>query len=155
MTLTQRLIAFGLAASVASGGAYIASHEGLVLGTYVDPVGIVTSCFGYTGNDIQLGQTFTEDQCLEQLATDLSKFNVDLIRMTPPLTAGEHAAYLSFTYNVGAQAFYQSTLRKKLLAGDRLGACHELTRWVYADGRKLQGLVNRRADEMALCLRDL
>lgn len=67
----------------------------------------------------------------------------------------EHAAYLSFIYNVGVGAFADSTLRVKLFKGDRRGACNELSRWVYADGKKLAGLVKRREAERQVCLKDL
>ncbi|MCL1125220.1 hypothetical protein L2764_12225 [Shewanella surugensis] len=73
MAISQRLMALGLTSAVAlSGGILVAENEGLVLGTYLDPIGIVTSCYGHTGGELQLGQDFTEAQCLEQLAVDLS-----------------------------------------------------------------------------------
>jgi lysozyme len=65
------------------------------------------------------------------------------------------AAYTSFTYNVGVGAFEKSTLLRKLNGGDRVAACNELPRWVYARGVKLPGLVNRRREEQALCLSGL
>ena len=39
--------------------------------------------------------------------------------------------------------------------GNYVAGCNQLLRWVYADGRKLQGLVKRREKERALCLADL
>ena len=41
---------------------------------------------------------------------------------------------------------------KKLNAGDYPGACEELKRWVYVDGRVVQGLVNRREAEYRRCI---
>ncbi|MCL1123404.1 lysozyme [Shewanella surugensis] len=157
MKIGQRLLMFGFASAVAAGGTLIAQHEGQVLSTYVDPVGILTSCYGHTGKDVSAEQEFSEQECLEQLATDLSQFNYKLMALTHPvtLTDGEHGAYLSFIYNVGEYAFRDSTLRKKLHAGDKRGACDELLRWVYAGGRKLNGLINRRTSERQLCVRDL
>ena len=154
--ISQRLMAIGLSASVAAGGgALIYEHEGLVLGTYVDPVGIVTSCFGHVSNDLKLNQQLSESHCLDQLATDLSGFDKKLQVLTPHLSDGEHAAYLSFMYNVGSNAFAGSTLRMKLLKGDRIGACNELSRWVYADKQKLNGLVKRREAERQVCIKGL
>ncbi|MCL1124224.1 lysozyme [Shewanella surugensis] len=157
MNISRKLMMFGFAASVAGGGALIAEHEGQVLSSYSDPVGVLTSCYGHTGAELKDNQTFTEKECLEQLATDLSQHNYQLMKLTSSieLSNSEHGAYLSFIYNVGHQAFADSTLRKKLLAGDRVGACHELIRWVYADGRKLNGLINRRESERQLCLRGI
>jgi len=68
-----------------------------------------------------------------------------------PLKPYEAAAFTSFTYNVGATAFCQSTLARKANSGDMPGACAEMSRWVYSDGEKLPGLVRRRAAERALC----
>lgn len=61
------------------------------------------------------------------------------------------AALASFVYNVGEGQFSRSTLLRKLNAGDAREACAELSRWVYAGGRVLTGLVKRRAAERELC----
>ncbi|MCL1048924.1 lysozyme [Shewanella abyssi] len=158
MNISQKLMALGLASVVAFGGAtLVVPHEGQVLETYIDPAGVLTSCYGHTGPELKPRQFFTERQCLESLADDLSQFDRQLRRLTYPitLTDGEHAAYLSFIYNVGAGAFKDSTLRAKLLAGQRVGACNELPRWVYAKGKKLPGLIKRRESERQICLGEL
>lgn len=69
-----------------------------------------------------------------------------------PLRDHERAAVISFIYNVGEGNFYKSTMLKKLNRGDIAGACNELPKWVYAKGKRLQGLVNRREDERLVCL---
>jgi lysozyme len=48
---------------------------------------------------------------------------------------------------LGAGALQASTLRKKILRYDMDGAAREFDRWVFAGGRKLAGLVRRRAAE--------
>jgi lysozyme len=68
-----------------------------------------------------------------------------------PLTDGQKAAFLSFAFNVGNGNFCGSTLVRKANAGDMRGACAELSRWVYAGGKELPGLVRRRAAERAMC----
>ncbi|MGE4259997.1 lysozyme [Shewanella sp.] len=150
----QFLIAAGFSGAVLSGGVMIATEEALVTGSYLDPVDIITACYGHTSPTLTPGQTFTEEQCLAQLAKDLVRYNNQLMSLTRQvqLTDQEHAAYLSFIYNIGAGAFSTSTLRKKLLAGDRVEACQQLSRWVYAKGKKLSGLVIRRERERNLCL---
>lgn len=156
MSVKNKLLALGLSSALATSGVFIAKHEGLVLGTYPDPVGIITSCYGHTGPELKLGQKFSEDECLDQLAKDLSKHNSEMTKyIKVPLSAQEHAAYLSFTYNVGVGNFKSSTLLKLLNKGKRQEACEQLTRWVFAKGKKLRGLVNRRNDEKALCLSGL
>ena len=87
------------------------------------------------------------------LADDLTRHNEQLLQaVTVPLSEQEHAAYLSFHYNVGAGNFRSSTLLRHLNAGERIEACKQLSRWVYAKGIKLPGLVARRAAERELCL---
>ena len=80
----------------------------------------------------------------------------------PPLYPKSHllaasgvAAFLSFAFNVGNGAFCGSTLTRKANAGDMPGACAELSRWTYAGGKQMPGLVIRRAAERQLCERGL
>lgn len=155
MNIRSRLMALGLSGALLTGGVLVATSEGEILYSYVDPVGIETACFGQTGHNIKLGMVFTNQQCLDMLSSSLKSFDRELVKLTPPLSEGEHIAYLSFIYNIGADAFRTSTLRKKLLAGDRVGACNELSRWVYAKKKKLPGLIIRRSNERRYCLRDL
>lgn len=146
-----RLIA-KVGAVVAAGVAtFVATHEGTILRSYRDPVGIVTSCTGHTEPGLKMGQTYTPEECREILYSDLSKHADDLNCITKPLTDNQKIALISFSFNVGRQAFCGSTLVKKANAGDTPGACAELSRWVMAGGQKLPGLVTRRADERKLC----
>jgi lysozyme len=153
-SLYKKLAAYGLGGAVALSGAYlVAPWEGKENKAYVDPVGILTSCYGHTGPELKKGQVFTDEQCLNQLAEDLVKHDKQMMRyIRVPLTDKEHAAYLSFTYNLGVGAFSKSTLLKKLNQKEFEAACKELDKWVYAGGKKLNGLVKRRAAEREMCL---
>lgn len=153
-TLTKKLLAYGFTAAVAlSGGYLIAPNEGKVNATYIDPVGIATSCYGHTGPELKLGQKFTDDQCLDQLARDLSSHDKQMMNLVRvPLTDYQHAAFLSFTYNVGVGNFKSSTMLRKLNSKDYNGACQELVKWVYAKKKILPGLVKRREAEKEMCL---
>jgi lysozyme len=127
--------------------------EGKVNNVYLDPVFLATSCWGHTSPDLRLGQTFTDEQCLEQLEADLVKHDRQLRGVvTEKMNPYEHAAYLSFVYNVGIGAFSRSTMLGKLNAGNHTGACDELLKWVYAGKKKLKGLERRRAVERDMCL---
>ena len=161
-SITARLSALGLSAALAAAGSSIAVHEGYVPGTYVDPVGIVTACFGHTSQRLTLGMEMSEQDCLQLLADDLTKHNEQLLQVVKlPLSEQEHAAYLSFHYNVGSGNFRSSTLLRYLNADLRVEACNELSRWVFATvltpfGKKkvaLTGLITRRAAERELCLK--
>lgn len=156
MNIKNKLLALGLSSALATTGLFVAKHEGLILGTYVDPVGILTSCFGHTGKELKPKQKFTEDQCLSQLAKDLEKHDKEMMKnIKVSLSDEEHAAYLSFTYNVGVGNFKSSTLLKNLNMNKREEACNQLLRWVFAKGKKLKGLVTRREEERKLCLSGL
>ncbi|WP_105215799.1 lysozyme [Pseudoalteromonas sp. T1lg22] len=151
----SKLLAAGMTGVLALAGVMVAEFEGEVRTGYVDPVGVVTTCFGHT-QTAELGKTYTESECLNLFAVDLAVHNEQLLgAVRVPLSISEHAAYLSFHYNVGAGQFRNSTLLKYLNAGQRVHACDELSRWVYADSRKLGGLVKRRELERQLCLSEL
>lgn len=160
------LIGIGASVSMLTAGMMVAEREGEVNQTYIDPVGILTACFGHTSTDLQLGQTFTHEQCLNQLAEDLAKTEqqLDQLTATVTLTDSERAAYIAFLHWAGYGNFKASTLRRKLLAGDHVGACHQLTDacgkygcngWTYAGGKQLPGLITARQRERELCLSEL
>lgn len=68
------------------------------------------------------------------------------------LNANQFSALVSFTFNLGAGNLGRSTLLRKLNARDYEGAADEFGRWVYANKRKLKGLVKRREAEKQLFL---
>jgi len=72
----------------------------------------------------------------------------------PWLTPNQFDALVSLVFNIGQGNYCDSTLRKKLKAGDFVGAAGEFERWVFGtvNGKKvkLPGLVTRRAAERAL-----
>ncbi|MFD2755660.1 lysozyme [Comamonas terrae] len=151
MSWKERLVAAIGGAAVALAIPLVQKYEGTVLRTYRDPVGIITACTGHIGPELRDGQTFTRQQCEEMLYKDLAKHADALSCVRVPLTDGQRAAFLSFAFNVGDAAFCGSTLVRKANAGDIDGACAELSRWVYASGKQLPGLVKRRAAERQLC----
>lgn len=155
MNFKQKLIAtIGTAAAVAV-VPLVAKYEGTVLRTYRDPIGIITACTGHTGPELRMGQTFTRQQCQDMLYQDLVQHAKALGCITQALTDGQRAAFLSFAFNVGEGAFCKSTLVRKANAGEMKGACAELSRWTYAGGKQLPGLVQRRAAERQICERGL
>ena len=152
MALSKRL------AAAAGGGALAMTlvigpyFEGTELDSYRDAVGVWTVCTGHTATAAP-GQTKTPVECETLLRSDLGSA-IDAVdrRVTVPVAETTRAALVSFVFNVGAGAFGRSTLLRKLNAGDVVGACNELPRWVYAGGKRLRGLVRRRAAERELCL---
>ncbi len=84
-----------------------------------------------------LGDTKTLEECHDLLAEEAEYFAEAVYYSTDyRLSDEEYAAYVSFTYNVGAANWGSSTLLKLLNSGQRLEACHQLPRWVYAKATK-------------------
>lgn len=151
MTPRQRLTAKVGAAVVALALPLIATYEGTIFRSYRDPIGIITACTGHTGPELRMGQTFTKEQCAAMLESDMLKHTEALDCIKTPMSDGQKAAFLSFSFNVGNRAFCGSTLARKANSGDLMGACAELSRWTLAAGKELPGLVKRRAAERELC----
>ena len=64
------------------------------------------------------------------------------------LTTGQFDALVSFTFNVGAGSFSNSTLLKKVNKSEHEAVPGEFMRWIWAGGRKLTGLMRRRQAEI-------
>lgn len=155
--ITKKLAALGLVTAAS----FVTIHEGVRYKAYRDLAGIPTICHGITGPTIRMGQTASAGQCEQYLAERLIVANnaVNDCTGNVPLTEKQRAAFVSFTYNVGNGAFCRSTMARRLRAGDYLGACAELMRWVYVAGKDCRlpgsgcaGIVKRREAEREICL---
>lgn len=157
--LATNLSATATAAWLGIAVSAVGAFEGLRTVAYRDPVGIPTVCFGET-KDVQMGDTYTAAQCREMLGDRLKEFDADLTKCLPGLPRmppPTRAAFVSWTYNVGTPTACKSTLVRHAKAGDLVRACNELPKWVYATKLgvkiKLPGLITRRAEERAMCLK--
>jgi len=109
--------------------------------------------YGHTSNagppKVTPGMRITADEAERILRADVAKFEARVVALVKvPLTDSQFAALVSFDYNTGALG--NSTLLRRLNAGDYDAVPGELAKWVNADGKRVQGLVNRRASEIAL-----
>ena len=155
----RSLAAISLSAAALVG---IVLHEGYSDRAIIPvPGDVPTIGFGTTAG-VKLGDTITPPQALARALVDVQQFEGAIKTcVTVPLTQNEYDAYVSFAYNVGRRAFCQSTLVKKLNLGDFKGACDELLRWRFFQGkdcalpenrRLCGGLVKRREAEYRQCL---
>ena len=140
-----------------SGVDIICDFEGKRLVAYDDGVGVWTIGFGTTiypnGIKVKKGDTCTEAQAKSYMAHDLKKFEQAVNgAVNIPLNQNQFDALVSLAYNIGTGAFNKSTLVKKLNAGDIRGAADQFDVWINAGGKRMQGLVKRRAREKALYL---
>lgn len=142
----------GLALSVA-GVTGLMQDEGVVNRVYLDPVGIPTACAGHTATVTRkdVGKHMPDHICEELLRYDVRHAEAGVRRAVKvPVTQGQFDSLTRLAFNVGNGALAGSTLVRKLNAGDCHGAAREFDKWVYAKGKKLPGLVNRRAEERAI-----
>ena len=139
----------------AAGLQLIKEFEGLRLEAYICPAGVWTIGYGSTGEHVYPGQVITEPEAEELLRKDLWRFE-DAVssRVEVTLTDNEYAALVSFTFNCGCGALQESTLLRRLNAGEPKERvfCEELPKWVRGGGEVLPGLVRRREAEIDLAL---
>lgn len=141
-----------------SGVDLICSFEGLELKAYDDGVGVWTIGFGTTkypnGIRVKKGDTCTLDQAKAYMQNDLKSFEQTVNNTVKvPLNQNQFDALVSLAYNIGSTAFKNSTLVKRLNEGNYKAAANQFNVWVNAGGKRMQGLVNRRAAESTLFLK--
>jgi len=130
----------------------IKRFEGCQLSAYRCPAGVLTIGYGHT-HGVHAGDTCTPRQAELWLTEDCSVAELTIeSNVKVPVNQNQFDALVSFVFNLGAGNFVKSTLLKKLNAGDYTGAAIEFDCWVNAGGRKLPGLVKRRAAERELFL---
>ena len=117
--------------------------------------------WGHTKGVTEQTKPITISQGDALLAEDLEQFERDVESLVKvPLLQCQFDALVSFGFNVGsdidvdtiAEGLGDSTLLKKLNAGNYIGAADELPKWNKAKGKVLSGLVKRRAAERAMFL---
>ncbi len=144
----------------------IKEFEGYFAKPYNDPVGHATIGYGHlihrgpvTAADNAKWGSLSEPQASALLAKDLEASYAPAVRnlVKVPVTQGQFDALVSFAYNVGTGkgGLEDSTLLKKLNAGDYAGAQKEFARWNKATDNNgnvvtLPGLTRRREAEANL-----
>ncbi|MFV9175997.1 lysozyme [Serratia marcescens] len=135
----------------------IKRFEGLELEAYQDSVGVWTIGYGWTqsvdGKKIAPGMRIdqaTADRLLKCGIVQYEQGVNQLVKVR--ITQGQFDALVSFAYNLGLRSLSTSTLLQKLNAGDTKGAADEFGKWVNAGGKRLDGLVVRRAAEREMFL---
>ena len=134
----------------------IRRFEGFRPKPYRCPAGVPTIGYGSTryadGTHVNLTDPpITQAQADEIMRQTLGEYESAVNRyVSVSLNQNEFDSLTDFAYNAGAKNLLNSTLLKKLNAGDRKGAAKEFERWVYANGEILPGLVRRRMAERVL-----
>lgn len=143
----------------------LAEWEGVRLTLYMDVAGYSTIGVGHlltkdelssgkiwiAGQPVRYAGGLTQQHALDLLAQELKSFE-DAINqaVTVPLAQNQFDALVSFSYNVGAGAFKNSTLLKLLNQRQYDQVPNQLRRWIFAGGKKRVGLINRRNKEIEM-----
>lgn len=150
----------GIIGTVAAGILYITipEDEGTRYKAYRDIVGVWTICQGDT-KDVRPGQVASQAECRERLEQQLIAHAEPVMRCIPTLRQEgrdyQRAAVVSLAYNVGVRAVCNSTVARRMNAGNFRGGCDAILMWDRAGGRQIRGLTLRRQRERAICLRGL
>jgi lysozyme len=180
--LRNKILAVVAAATVAGTGAYKAGEQGRIddaaikiareVGShyessgrhigkpYIDRAGKGqpwTVCAGVTGPAVVPSRYYTPKDC-ERLETAMYRESLTIAKanLTKWSTYNPfvRASFLDVAYNVPS-ALVGTTLQAKANAGDLVGACMQMQRWVYGtvNGQKvrLNGLIDRRGTTRELC----
>lgn len=134
----------------------IRHFEGFKAAPYLCPAKVWTIGFGSTryadGRKVEkTDPSITIALAEEILRTTLIPYAKDVDRyVTGDLTQNQFDALVDFAYNCGSKNLLNSTLLKRVNEGKFLVASKEFGKWVFADGRKLNGLISRREAERVL-----
>ena len=141
----------------AEGMAFIQSWEKLRLKPYLDSGGVPTIGYGMTyypdsGQRVTLqDKPLTPEQATAQHKLALRRYEAAVNRYVQvSINQPQFDELVSLAYNIGAEALRQSTLLRRLNQGNYSAASAQFGRWVYDNGRREPGLVNRRLDERAM-----
>ena len=133
----------------------IAKWEGCKLKAYKDVAGIWTVGYGLTsragfidvGPDTELTQE-EADWYLEKVVDDFANKIRPMI--AAPINENQFGAFVSLAYNIGTGAFSRSSALKHFNVGRTELVPDAIRMWKKAGGKVVQGLINRREDEIRL-----
>ena len=140
--MTRRINAAGLA--------LVKNFEGCQLKPYKCPAGVWTVGYGSTGPHVKPGKAISMAEAEALLREDLERFEKGVASACGEATDNQFAAMVSLAFNVGLGNFLRSTVLRKHLDGDKIGAALSFALWNKAAGKVLAGLTRRRAAEAKL-----
>lgn len=132
----------------------IKEFEGLRFKAYFCPAGILTIGYGHVilpQDKLNQTSSISEAEADAFLKRDVERFEKAVNRRVKTLLSqGQFDALVSFTFNLGEGNLKKSTLLRLINAREFDLAADEFGQWVYAKGKKLEGLVRRRKAERDL-----
>ena len=136
----------------------IKSWEGNRLAAYADSGGVWTIGAGLTsvnGTPVRRSDQISQALADELLRAEILRIGAQLHQLVPASAnwgGNQQAALISYAYNVGLGAVTDSTLRRRINAGESAQVVipQELPKWDKLNGKPLEGLTRRRAAEVEL-----
>lgn len=131
---------------------FLIKEEGEVLTAYKCQAGVWTIGVGHTGKDVKPNMTITKEKARELLKADLKRFE-DVVNKSIKVTLEQHQfdALVSLAFNIGTNAFANSTVVKRINAGADMKDIEEAWKmWRMGGGKVLPVLVARRGREIKL-----
>lgn len=131
----------------------IKKWEGVRLTAYQDSVGVWTIGYGHT-KGVTSGMSITQAQAEAYLKEDITSHVSHMKKViSVNLNQNQFDALASFHFNLGAYVLQNdSTLLGYINGSQWQNVGTQMKKYVYAGGSVLQGLVNRRNDEVSLFL---
>ena len=120
---------------------------------YLDIIAVPNIPTIYAGltKGVTMGMILTEDEGERMLRKELAVTEDAIERLvTVDLNQHQFSALTVLVYNIGVNGFANSTLLKLLNQGKYSEVPAQMARWCNAGGKKINGLVRRRAAEAAL-----
>ena len=131
---------------------FLIKEEGEVLTAYKCQAGVWTIGVGHTGDEVAPELKITKEKSRELLKIDLKRFE-DVVNKSIkyPIEQYQFDALVSLAFNIGVNAFANSTVVKRINAGADMKDIEEAWKmWRMGGGRVLPVLVARRGREIKL-----
>lgn len=130
----------------------IKEEGGIKLKAYKCQAGILTIGVGHTGKDVVSGMEISKEEAIELLKSDLKRFE-DVVNKSIkyPIEQNQFDALVSLAFNIGTNAFANSTVVKRINGGADMKDIEEAWKmWRKGGGKVLPILVARRGREINL-----
>lgn len=141
---------------------WLGQLEGNVHKAYLDNNAsppVWTICMGVTGPDVVEGLELSDKECVARMQPMIQAFSDRVLTcVVVPVFVREHLAYLLLAWNIGTNAFCQSSVVKRANRQDYAGACDAILMWKRAGGKDCSarnsgcyGIWVRRQIERNIC----
>lgn len=130
----------------------IKDFEGLRLDAYKCPAGVWTIGYGHT-KGVKQGMVIDQSKADDYLVEDIAPIERELNGLGVNFRQEQFDALVSWIFNLGTGNFYNSTMKRYILADcTDEQITDQMIKWVNAAGKPLVGLKRRRIAEANMFL---